>query len=143
MIGIALGLVRGAIAGAPILSVVLALLGGTLGAGFGVHGVETWWFEHVKTPQIQKAQQAADAATYEDAAAAAQKATELAKFKAIEAVTQDFYEQQQVRDAADQAALDELNRENADYEKQLQARGRSYVFDQSDVDYLNGVWPKP
>jgi uncharacterized membrane protein YcgQ (UPF0703/DUF1980 family) len=100
-------------------------------------------FETVEKPAIIKATQEADAATYEAAAVAAQKAAELAKFKAIEAVTQQAQQQQALEDAANQAAIDELNKENADYEQQLRARGRSYVFDQSDVDYLNGVRSKP
>jgi len=100
-------------------------------------------FEAVEKPAIIKATQEADAATYEAAAKAAQQAAELAKFKAVEAVTQEAYAQQQADAAAQQAQLDELNKENADYEQQLRARGRSYVFDQSDVDYLNGVRSKP
>jgi hypothetical protein len=100
-------------------------------------------FEAVEKPAIIKATQEADAATYEAAAKAAQQAAQIAKFKAVEAVTQEAYAQQQADDAAQQAQLDELNKENANYEQQLRARGRSYTFDQSDVDYLNGVRSKP
>lgn len=134
---------RTLLSGLPLVPMLLSFAGGGIGAGVAAWNVRDWIFETIDRPAIVKATQDAAATIYEASAKAAQSAALLAKFKAIEALTEQFYRDKATDDAQRQARLDELQQENADYEQQMRARGRSYAFDQSDVDYLNGVRAQP
>lgn len=122
-----------------LLPYALTLAAGVVGGWAGA----SYKFERFDRPAIVSDTQKADAEAYEHAARDAQRDAELAKYHALEALTQRMLEQKASDDARQQQQLDRLNQENANYAQQLAADGRSCPLTQSDIDFLNGVRAQP
>jgi hypothetical protein len=134
-------LLRTIVAGLPLLPMLLALLGGGIGAGAVTWNLRGWWFDTFTRPAIVRETQAADAAIYEQAATEARRALELKNFRVLEQLANHFYQAQQEDQAWHQAQIDQLNQEIAAYEHGSTDTGRSLT--QHDIDFLGGVRDQP
>lgn len=118
-----------------IASVVLLLCGGALSGG-----LEYAYVHWIELPHALALQREELTSQFEKRAIETKHEVELARFKYIEQLTDQFY-QKQAEDAAwHQAQLFQLNQEIADYEK---AEGGKYGLDQHALDFLGRVRAQP
>lgn len=107
-----------------------------LAGGVAVHG----YYRLIEIPHKLALQREELTSQFERQALETKHQVELARFKYIEQLTNQFYQQQTEDEAWHQAQLDQLNQEIADYEK---AEAGRYGLDQHALDFLERLRAEP
>lgn len=122
------------------LPVVLVLVIGLAGGSAVTGGLSWAWLTLIHDPAVRRETKALLTVEVQRASDAATAAEQLRQFRIGEAATQKYIEQKAADDAAQQAQVDEMQKEIVDYERDKAAAGDTTCrLTQRDLDFLGGV----